>query len=377
MQDLKIKSFRGKQGFYNLKDDWNLIVENIKDKTLFDRYEWHKSYIDTLDDNDVSVYFFSLYRANSPVAIFPIERREVGIFKCKYKILRIPDYCQADHPLFDFIYDKSKSNIKVIKDFITALSKNRELSWDCFFLSNILENSSIYFSLNNYKVKMSLSQNSKNCYLIKCESYNDTIKKYSKKHKANLRNAERRLLKLGKLKYIKVKKKHELEKYFKEFLDIEASGWKGKNEGRGTGEAIKQKPQERAWFINMIKNFSLNNEFEYNALKLDNKTIAGQFNLRIDDSIYGLKMVYDEKYSKCSPSNVLMNKVIEEYTNDSSINYFNTLTDALWVTKWKPYCLHGYNYFIFNKTILGFISFLFGKSSTFRKAYKKFFKRLK
>ena len=351
MNSIEFKCFQGKEEFYKLETDWNIVVDSLSDKTIFHSYEWHKSYIDSIDDNDISIYFLLMYRDNTPIAIFPIERREIIILGFKYRVLRIPDYCQADHPLFDFIYNKHGCNINIMRHLTNYFNKNNLLSWDCISILNITENSSVYYSIKNNALPSSICVKGKNCYYFKCNDYDEVINRLSKNRKKSLNKSNSKVSKLGNIEYILLKNREELHKAFDGFLKLEASGWKGQQ--NASGEAIVFNYKEKKFFENLINNFSRIDGFECISLKADNKIIATLLCIKYCNTAYGLKSAYDEEYSKYSPSVVLLFNAFKEYSEDNNTHFFNTLSDAGWVASWKPFMYKGYNYFIFNNSLRG------------------------
>ena len=138
MASIRIEVFRGKKGLYEIKDEWDSIVNNLKHKHIFHLYQWHKSYIETLEDNDSDVYYVLMYRDNTPFAIFPIEMSTINIFGLKFNILRIP--YDRDMDIVDFIYNKRESNENLLRLIVDNL-KTYILCKDCIEILDMFMNS--------------------------------------------------------------------------------------------------------------------------------------------------------------------------------------------------------------------------------------------
>src|SRR5690606_3546190 len=94
----------------------------------------------------------------------------------------------------------------------------------------------------------------------------------------------------------------ELERAFAAFLDIEASGWKG---GEGTGTAIRLVPEALAFYGGLVATPPAGGALEVSLLVAGERALAGQLCLRVDGTVYLLKIGYDEAARDLVPGSVL------------------------------------------------------------------------
>lgn len=400
MESITIKVFRGKEGFHEIKNDWDRIVDKIPHKHLFHSYQWYKSYFETLKGADFNSIFVVMYKDDAPLALFPIEscvignnnidnlpdfkylsdgKNEIGnvilglvflarflkVFGFRLRILQIPHCRDVDYG--DFICTAQENN-EVIMGFLIDCLK-AEYHWDFFILPNVTENSCVSHVLKSSSYTTMATEKKGESFYLQGESYEEITKKFSKKFRRNLNNARNRLSRLGNFKYISVRKKDDLKWAFQEFLEIEASGWKGE-----AGDAIKQHWKLKTFYKNLFINFSETQRCEINLLMINNKSIAGLLCILTDDTIYFLKIAYDEKYSSASPGILLLEDVIKRYSNDSLFKNIDMMSGYQWTERWKPLSVGVSNIVIFNNSLLGSISFFFIKYALQWELHSKYIK---
>ena len=60
------------QGLAACKADWDRVLATLTRRRHFHRFEWYRSYLDTLEPDPDSVRFYVAYRAGRPIAVFPL-----------------------------------------------------------------------------------------------------------------------------------------------------------------------------------------------------------------------------------------------------------------------------------------------------------------
>lgn len=329
----------------------------MESKRYFHLYPWYKSYIESIEDDDNKVYFFILYNNNIPSGIVPLKRVEKKEFGLKFKVLEIPD-----NPYID-LSDLILKDVGEIKDFIvllkTCLEKDLNIPWDYVCLPHLLEDSNTFRMLNLSSKHLTLVRNVGRCDYIPCAQYEDIKKKISKNFRANLRKARNKLSKKNSVVFISARQGKELDDIFEEFLNVEASGWKGEG---GTNTAIKSSQKIERFYKCLLENYSEINGCEINLLRIHNRCIAGQFCLLVDDRVYILKIGFDEKYYELAPGNMLLENLIERYGEDEKIKSINLITGSEWHKDWKPLSYNVFKVCIFNNTIRGLIGFNLAKA---------------
>ena len=122
----------------------------------------------------------------------------------------------------------------------------------------------------------------------------------SGRHAKEHRRLERRLAERGALTYEVRADSSDWHGWFEEFLNLEASGWKGKE-----GSAIRSKPQDREFFRRVVERAAASGKLQLLAMRLNGKAIAMKLNLRARSISFSLKIAHDESYAQFSPGVLL------------------------------------------------------------------------
>jgi CelD/BcsL family acetyltransferase involved in cellulose biosynthesis len=130
------------------------------------------------------------------------------------------------------------------------------------------------------------------------ESYlNDSLR--GKKRK-ELRRIERRLSELGRLEYARLDDSARLEDWCREFLELEQSGWKGRE-----NTALDRSESDRLWFIEISRAALARGDLQALAIRLDGRAIAMKWNFRSGPLMFAFKIAYDESLAAYSPGLLL------------------------------------------------------------------------
>ena len=348
-QNFHVKEFQGKEGLSKIREEWNAITNTLINKRFYHIYQWYESYIDTLESNDADVYFFLLYKGDKPLAIFPLKKIRKKILGIMFKALEIPNHPNID--LSDFIFGNTETKARLLDSLITYLNKTSHTQWAFICMPHALEESTVFQFIKNFPYKsLSVHEIIGKCDYIASHSNKEIYGNLSANFRASLRKAKNKLVKEVKVEFVLARQKKELLTCFEEFLDVESSGWKGE---QGTKTAIKFYPERKKFYQHLIDTFAEFNGCEINLLRINDRCIAGQFCLIVDNTIYILKIGYDEKYSKMAPGNMLLENLIQRVAIEGSIKYINLTTGAKWHDNWTQLFYKVYKVIIFNKNLSG------------------------
>ncbi len=122
----------------------------------------------------------------------------------------------------------------------------------------------------------------------------------SGRHKKELRRKQHRLAEQGRVEYATLDADGDVEGWIQEFLQLEASGWKGRE-----GSAFASENCDRKFFEAVIKNAFINRRLMMLALRLDGKAIAMKCNFLSGCGSFAFKIAFDEGYAQYSPGVLL------------------------------------------------------------------------
>jgi CelD/BcsL family acetyltransferase involved in cellulose biosynthesis len=120
------------------------------------------------------------------------------------------------------------------------------------------------------------------------------------KRRKEFQRLEKRLGEVGELRYDELTPDGDPRVWTREFLALEASGWKG--EAR---TAFASNVSDRSYLERLTAEAFLRGRLMMLALRLDGRPIAMKYNLLAGDGSFAFKIAYDEGYARYSPGVLL------------------------------------------------------------------------
>jgi CelD/BcsL family acetyltransferase involved in cellulose biosynthesis len=165
------------------------------------------------------------------------------------------------------------------------------------------------------------------------EGYMDSLKPNFSR---NLRRLRRKLDGMGEGKFQTFSGLQFTDDLFHQFLELEASGWKGTEKG-----AILSSPTAPAYYREAFRNLRQLGWAELYTMQIEGTMIAAQLAVRLNRRVFLFKICYSEQYSHLGPGNVLMADTIERAFKRGDTDEINCLTDMPWHNNWvmgrQPY----------------------------------------
>jgi CelD/BcsL family acetyltransferase involved in cellulose biosynthesis len=118
----------------------------------------------------------------------------------------------------------------------------------------------------------------------------------SSKSRKEIRRLRRRLEDLAPVSHVTVTNPNEIAAATKEFLRLEASGWKG---AAGTAAALK--PQIGHFLATAVSGLAASGNARVDLLLADDQPIAATITLLSSDTAWCWKIAYDERFARYSP----------------------------------------------------------------------------
>lgn len=154
----------------------------------------------------------------------------------------------------------------------------------------------------------------------------------SHKHLKELRRLERRLAEAGKLTYRVLQEAEPIEPWIENFLQLEASGWKGI-----CGTALSAENGRKAFFEKAVSEGHKELRVQMLALELNGKPLAIKCNLLSSQGAFAFKIAYDEQYAHFSPGLLLELFNMREFAACQSLQWMdscavpdNDMINRLW-----------------------------------------------
>jgi CelD/BcsL family acetyltransferase involved in cellulose biosynthesis len=120
------------------------------------------------------------------------------------------------------------------------------------------------------------------------------------KRRKELRRLRARLAEQGRLELCELSRGEDPTPWIREFLSMEAAGWKG-----AEGVAAALHPAERAYIEEMAARAHQRGRLMMMGLRLDGRPIALKYNLLAGDGAFAFKITFDESFARYSPGVLL------------------------------------------------------------------------
>lgn len=326
---MHIELYRGIAGLEQLQSDWTNLLAQATRPRFYHAYGWWLAYLRHLESKPGSVCFFLFRDARGPLAILPVKHGIRWWYGLPRREIGFPEHPHM--PLNDMLYRADANVAALLSQWRESLRLEHRLGWDMMTFGMMLPESPLSDLAQNSAATM---RDDPPCSYIACDMpYEQLFQGLSKNFKTNLKKARNRLGKAAGADYFVAMEPADLERHFEDFLGVEASGWKG---AAGSGTAIALHPALKNFYRELIAQFAPQRRVCINFLRAESQIIAACFCLRDDDTLYVLKIAYDETRAKLSPGQLLMERVIRDGADFGKYRYVNLVTDAAWHQDWQP-----------------------------------------
>lgn len=343
-----MEAYRGPAGLEALAEPWRHVLERVERRRFFHFRRWWRSYLEALESRPDSLFFYLLHDAGEPVAIVPLQRTLKRCLGLRVREWRLPRHVHM--PLGDILCARDASMPKVFAALSDALNAQACGSWDILSFDGVLGESKLFSDADAARRRV-LVASSTSCDQVVCSgSYSAMTARFSRNFRSNLNKARNKLERETGVEFIRVTHAAKLMRCFEEFLDLEASGWKGAD-GRGT--AIKLQPELVRFYRTLLERFGRDDMAVINCLRLRGELIAGQLCLCDEDSLYILKLAYAERYARLAPGNMLLEWTLREGIERDIYRYVNLVGDPPWFKDWRPVSTRIGTLSMFNFTPVG------------------------
>ena len=173
------------------------------------------------------------------------------------------------------------------------------------------------------------------CYQI-TGSFDEYMNSLKPNFSRNLRRLQRKIEGMADVELASFIGQQCTDDLFDRFLELEASGWKGKERG-----AILSSPTATAYYRDAFRRLRELGWCELYTMSLDGGMIAAQFGVRMNRRVFLFKICYSEEFSNLGPGNIMMMRTIERAFQQGDTDEINCLTDMSWHNNWvvtrRPY----------------------------------------
>lgn len=334
------------QDFKKLRDIWNELLSNKTSYRPFLDHDWFELWLNHFQ-NKQKLLILLVKDEYNVKAIFPLVIKNEKFTRIQVNKVELIGniYSPIRNILIAELCDAEK--VKVLSTLFTFLVNS--VKWDLIDLNSLPEENFDFTLVDKGLKETGLRSNVyfcyKNWYLDKIRySAEEYFKSRPKIIRKDVPYCQRRLEKVGRLKFELIKGNNEIDRYIDMYHEVYSNSWQeredvGPNFHRDLAKLASRKGTLRLGF-----------------LFLDNVPISSQFWIVNNQTAYILKTVYDHNQRIFSPGKILTMLMVQyaiDVENIKEIDYLHG--DDNYKKDWVPYCRDRKGILIFNKTLRGTI----------------------
>lgn len=294
-------------------------------------YAWYQAYMEHLEADPDRAVFVLVHQGDELEAIIPLQKSRIRYCGILVPVLRT--FRHSHFSLHDVLLDACLDHRHLVSELLAYLNSHADYACSVLQFDKFPDDSAIMDLMRNEESLSTSVIAAGACDYLTVRSSENLLGDLSRNFRRNLRKARNKLVKHASVEFLSTRETGNLRQFYEQFLEVEASGWKGPG---GTRTAILLHPSLVAFYEHLLRAFGESGHCEINLLRVDGATIAAQFALDVGDTYYVLKIGYDEKHAELAPGNTLLAHVIERLSKEETIRNVNLITDTAWHDKWRP-----------------------------------------
>ncbi len=329
-----IKIDRGRDGLERLAGTWERLASRSGRQHFFESWWYYRACLGALESSGDHFWFVSVLDGGEVKVILPLEQRTVRRAGMSIKALGSPRSIYI--PFWDWIGEPGEEGARLLVAVFDA-TQGATLPCDMMQFGAVFIDSSFRQAAEGLEGYRGFERKAApSCNYLCVDGAQDPLGSLSRNFRGNLRKARNKLKALSSVSIERFTEGPGLQEALARFVELEASGWKG-----AEASTIRDKPEVRRFYERLLEEYARDAEggCHINELVVDGRTIAGQLCLRMRDTLYILKIAYDEDFKKMAPGNMLLEWLIESCCSDATMRYLSFVSEYPWQEDWNPRAL--------------------------------------
>ncbi len=340
---LSARVLRGARGLEAIRPAWEDLARDADPADFHHQYAWYASYVKHLEPDPRSMLFVWVSRGVRTVAILPLKYckpRRLGALR----VLQLPNH---DHLcLADALVRRGEDHEAIMNCILQELYRPEVPSWDELQFPEVLAGSAVDLGLQSRSPLFLIRETARaSDFIHNSGGYEATMQRLSGSFRRDLRRKLKHAKTSGTLSYRSIEAPEELEEAFRDFMEVEGSGWKGPG---GTGTAVNCNYEVERFYRELMNSRTLDAHCVINLLYLDETCIAGEFCIYCSGVLNLLKIGYLEAYARISPGSLLFDCVLRDWCERSDVRTVSLVGDAAWQKTWHPEEIPVFRYRLYN-----------------------------
>ena len=311
---------QGRAGLDEVFDDWANLFDSQRNPSPTSSPYWWDALLCSLEEHREDTWIvFCVYGDGDLLAVIPAFTEKKRVFGIYTRILRVPCHGFYGDALFPDTMDSDAlwRLLRTLDD-----SKSR---WDLYICNNVPDTSTLR-QINESSRRILQMPNQYRVWLP-AGNIESRLRLASKQHRNNLRRCERLLNECGEWSIQCVQANSDGNAALDAFLDLEHSGWKGRE-----GTSYRARPTHEKFIRHLAMGYRRGSGAFVCLLYLKRQVIGGILLLLDGDTVRVPTVAYDEAFGRFSP----VHKLIEYIACSYEEFEIDMIGNAPWMKPWRP-----------------------------------------
>ncbi|MFM2346438.1 MAG: hypothetical protein RL654_1191 [Pseudomonadota bacterium] len=318
-----LEILHGRSGFARLAPAWRQLVESQTQASPFQHPEWIGAWLESICTEPEQLRLLALRHHGELVAVLPLVPHACPLARL------LPQWTMIQGP--HMVLTELAGSPARWPSLLQALATQRALRCSALQLPSTIHELTPAAEALPAGSTMRRMHRSESAWLDCSGDTEQALVRVQRSFRQNVRRLGRRADSQGQVTLEVADTPATLEDALTHFLDIEASGWKGRS-----GSAIRDDVRLVGFYRALVRDFGARGQCRIHRLTLDGRTIAAQFALLGGRQLNLLKIGYDETFAAIAPGHLLMMRIIERTCADPALDRLSLVTNPPWAHLWKP-----------------------------------------
>jgi hypothetical protein len=268
------------------------------------------------------------YQADRLVGVLPlIAAKRFGLLSFSILALRAPYNVMHTGAVDCLTLDGGEEIIELFVAYLNRIPR----TWPVIRFRELDGRSAsmVYFGQGKTKVRAWRQRSGRWNYIPIPATYAEFHARLSSNFKRQLKKSNNKLRALPDVEFCFREQSRSTEDNLSRFETVEDSGWKGEQ-----GSSISATAGSSDFYRIAAERFRNEGWMEWNFLEAGGRTIGAHYGMRINRTVFLIKIAYDQEFASCSPGNLLLARVIEHACELGDIDEINCVADCDWHKNW-------------------------------------------
>jgi len=359
--------------FFQLKGEWNKVLEESNSNNIFLTHEWMTTHWRHYKQ-DNGLYILLISDNNNTIAgIAPLK---ISRNKKYGAIIRALEFMGSDYvasEYLDFIFKSGTENecMRVLTNYLMS-----EKDWDCISLVDIYSNSENYRLLREYISVFDCFHEyhiSNNCpYISLPKSWDIYLNSLNRKRRYNLRSREKSLQKKHTVEILYAEEHHEtINESMQRYFELQEQ----RIQDKGISSIVTNKKFQQ-FHVDIIKSFLSNGWLSLTFLKVDGDEVACLYGYKYNNKYYHYQGGFRPELKRYGIGALIISKQIEKLIESGYREYDFLRGDEEYKYDWTASSRKEVDFTIYRNTKMNKLIYMLDKYKLTIKSYlKKYYPR--